>query len=504
MPSAGSRLRAARRAVDARTWSLRSRIVAVLAFTVILLSGTIGVIALTTLRASLVQQLDGELRMLSSRVMFAAAAPGAAPGADAEALHRALEGPGVVGGAMAIVGDGSGITGVYVDDEYTVQSMDEEWVIRVLDSWGDGPRHEADPGAGNGVYRFVGEQRGTSTVIVGLPLAGAEQTVSTVALTIGIVALGGCIVLGALAAWYIRHEMRPLERVAATAEGIAGSALDRGGVELQRAAEPGPGAAAEIGRLVSGFNSMVDQVARAFRVREASEAKVRRFVADASHELRTPLASIRGYSELTRRMAEDLPDDAAYALSRIESESVRMTSLVEDLLLLARLDEGQELELGGVDLTELVRDAVNDARVAGPDHEWLLESPAHPVVVAGDARRLHQALVNLLANARVHTPPGTRVAVVLEEQPERAVIEVRDTGPGIPPDRIPELFERFARGDDSRARATGSTGLGLAIVRAIVAGHGGTVGVTSRPGDTRFGLELPRGGSGAAGDGHSV
>jgi two-component system OmpR family sensor kinase len=478
--------------------------VAVLAFTVILLSSTIAVIALTTLRASLVQQLDGELRMLASRVMFAASAPSAIPGAGVDALELAFEGPGVVSGAMAIVGDGTGLTGVYVDESYTVQRMDEERVLHLLDGWGDDSRHEADPGVGAGVYRFAGEQRGMTTVIVGLPLAGVEQTVSTVALTIGIVALGGCLVLGALAAWYIRREMRPLERVAAAAEHIAGSPLDRGDVELRRAAAPGASAAAEIGRLVSGFTSMIDQVARAFRVREASEAKVRRFVADASHELRTPLASIRGYSELTRRMAEDLPDDAAYALGRIESESVRMTSLVEDLLLLARLDEGQELERLSVDLTRLIGDAVNDVRIVGPEHEWLLELPAQPVIVVGDARRLHQAVVNLLTNARVHTPPGTRVTVLLEDRPERAVIEVRDTGPGIPPDRLPELFERFTRGDDSRARATGSTGLGLAIVQGIVEGHGGEVHATSRAGDTRFSLELPRDGSAGARGGHSI
>ena len=475
-----------------------------LAFTVILLSTAIAVIALTTLRASLVQQLDGELRMLASRVLFAASAPGTVPGTGVDALELAFEGPGVVSGAMAVVGDGTGFTGVYVDESYTVQRMDEERVLRLLDGWGDDSRHEADPGVGAGLYRFAGERRGMTTVIVGLPLAGVEQTVSTVALTIGVVALGGCLVLGALAAWYIRREMRPLERVAATAERIAGSALHRGDVELQRAAEPGPSAAAEIGRLVSGFNSMVDQVSRAFRVREESEAKVRRFVADASHELRTPLASIRGYSELTRRMAEDLPEDAAYALGRVESESVRMTSLVEDLLLLARLDEGQELELVGVDLTDLVRDAVNDARVVGSGHEWRLETPPRPIVVAGDARRLHQALVNLLANARVHTPPGTTVTAALAERAEGATIEVRDTGPGIPPEQLPTLFERFTRGDGSRARATGSTGLGLAIVEAIVCGHGGTVRVTSRPGDTRFVVELPREASGAARDGHSV
>ena len=219
---------------------------------------------------------------------------------------------------------------------------------------------------------------------------------------------------------------------------------------------------------------------------------MRRFVADASHELRTPLASIRGYSELTRRMSADLPTDAVYALGRIESESVRMTSLVEDLLLLARLDEGRELDQQPVHLDALIADVVNDAAAAGPEHDWDAQLPATEVVITGDPGRLHQVLVNLLANARVHTPAGTQVTVSLTESAENVSIVVADTGPGISEDFLPRLFERFTRDDSSRARATGSTGLGLAIVHAIVAAHRGTLSVTSEPGDTRITVELPR------------
>ncbi|WP_284253364.1 sensor histidine kinase [Pseudolysinimonas kribbensis] len=219
---------------------------------------------------------------------------------------------------------------------------------------------------------------------------------------------------------------------------------------------------------------------------------MRQFVADASHELRTPLASIRGYSELTRRGGHELPDDVVRSIGRIESESIRMTALVEDLLLLARLDAGRELVLGDVDLVPIVVDAVSDAHVAGGDHEWrLLDPPAEPVVVRGDAGRLHQVVANLLANARTHTPAGTVVEIGLTVEGDEAVLSVADDGPGIPEGLQPVLFERFARGDGSRSRSAGSTGLGLAIVAAVVDGHGGTVQAVSRPGDTRFAVRLP-------------
>jgi two-component system OmpR family sensor kinase len=238
---------------------------------------------------------------------------------------------------------------------------------------------------------------------------------------------------------------------------------------------------------------MLGHVASALTARQASEQKVRQFVADASHELRTPLASIRGYAELTRRAPHDLPPDVTRSLGRIESEATRMTSLVEDLLLLARLDEGRELDHDPVDLSLLLVDAVSDAHAAGPDHEWALDLPDEPVEVVGDAPRLHQVLMNLLANARVHTPEGTKVTAGLRVDAEtrRAVVTVSDDGPGIPEDLQSTLFERFARGDSSRNRATGSTGLGLAIVQAVVLAHGGEVAVQSEPGRTEFTVTLP-------------
>ena len=209
--------------------------------------------------------------------------------------------------------------------------------------------------------------------------------------------------------------------------------------------------------------------------------------------MRTPLAAIRGYSELTRRSGHEVPDDIRHALARIESESVRMSELVDDLLLLARLDEGRELRRDPVDLAAVVADAVADARATSPVHDWVERLPNVPVVVTGDQHRLHQVVANLLANARVHTPEGTRVTAGLGVLERRAIITITDTGPGIPGDVQPVLFERFARADTSRSRATGSTGLGLAIVSAVVQAHNGEVTFTSRPGETVFRVSLPFG-----------
>ncbi|QIK62077.1 two-component sensor histidine kinase [Leucobacter viscericola] len=478
------------------SWSLRTRIVAALAFTVILLSGTIAAIGLTSLQASLIQQLDGGLRALSSRVMVTSGMTGPdTPGGPGGDLVQLIDGPGVASGAVLVHVDASGASGVLLEEDFSTKQLSAEQLTAITSGWSDTPTRNITPGDGLGDYRFHIEQRGGVAMIVGLPLASVEQTISSLGINMALVAIAGCLVFGFLAAWYVRHELRPLEKVADAAEGIAETPLERGEVHLQHAEEPGPNAAGEVTRLVSGFNSMIDQVTQAFRARHDSEEKVRRFVSDASHELRTPLASIRGYSELTRRMSLELPKDAEYALGRIESESVRMTDLVEDLLLLARIDEGQELTSQPVDLTTLVSDAVNDAAVAGPDHEWLFDpeqNGAGAVTVTGDPARLQQVLVNLLANARIHTPEGTTVSVSLSEDTNWATVCVHDDGPGIPAEQLPKLFERFARGDASRTRATGSTGLGLAIIDAIVGAHGGELRVTSEPGDTSFIVRLPK------------
>jgi two-component system OmpR family sensor kinase len=285
--------------------------------------------------------------------------------------------------------------------------------------------------------------------------------------------------------------------VAAAAQQVSQLPLDRGEVALAVRVSPADAdPASEVGRVGQAFNHMLNNVEEALAARQASETRVRQFVADASHELRNPLAAIRGYAELTRRVPEELPADAAYAMSRVESEAARMSHLVEDLLLLARLDSGPDLDIQPTDITEVVINAVNDARVAGPEHIWRLEVPEHPVTALADRHRLHQVITNLLANARTHTPQRTQVETAVSVADGTAMITVTDHGPGIPAEIADRVFERFTRADASRVRTPGaatggSTGLGLAIVAAVVEAHSGRVEVHSEPGNTRFAVTLP-------------
>jgi two-component system OmpR family sensor kinase len=348
--------------------------------------------------------------------------------------------------------------------------------------------HDHEPnGGGSGRY-----------AVIGLSEQETQSITSQLVLTETVVAVLGVILTGFLSVAVIRISLRPLDRVAATAVRISRLPLDKGEVgELARVPEADTDARTEAGQVGASLNRMIDHVSAALAARHASETRVRQFVADASHELRTPLASIRGYAELTRRGKEVVPPDTAYALGRIESEAGRMTGMVEDLLLLARLDAGRPLEREPLDLSPLVVDAVRDAHAAGPGHRWQVDVPDDPVIVQGDEHRLHQILVNLLANAGKHTPEGTAVTARVRNRADgRREITVADNGPGIPESLLPVVFERFARGDGSRSRAAGSTGLGLAIVSAVVQAHGGQVSVassTQAPSGTTFTVLLPGG-----------
>jgi two-component system OmpR family sensor kinase len=325
------------------------------------------------------------------------------------------------------------------------------------------------------------------------------------------------LLAGVLGTLWVRFSLRPLRRVAVTASQVAELPLDSGEVSLP-AGVPDTDPATETGQVGIAFNRMLGHVGSALKRRAASEARLRRFAADASHELRTPLAAIRGYAELALLHPGESPETVTHALARVLSESKRMSVLVDDLLLLARLDAGRPLDREPVDMTRLAIEATSDAQVARPGHRWLLELPDDSVLVRGDSHRLHQVLANLLSNAGRHTPEGSTVTVrVTETLPgsgpgngrgaaptsvsrgtvppaPRLVLTVTDNGPGIPADLLPELFERFTRADTSRSHAinASSTGLGLAIVDAVVAAHQGSVQVTSEPGMTRFTIVLPR------------
>jgi two-component system OmpR family sensor kinase len=353
----------------------------------------------------------------------------------------------------------------------------------------------------------------SSIYYTGLPLSGLHDMLRDVALVETAVFAVVVILAGTLGIFWIRFSLRPLRRVATTATQVAELPLESGEVSLP-AGVPDTDPETETGQVGLAFNRMLGHVENALRRRAASEARLRRFAADASHELRTPLAAIRGYAELAMLHPGDAPEAVTHALGRVLSESTRMSVLVDDLLLLARLDAGRPLTREPVDMTRLAIDATSDAQVARRTHRWVLELPDDPELVLGDEHRLRQVLANLLANAGRHTPDGTTVTVRVSDAlpdgepgtgdgtvahgtlpPEpRLVISVTDDGPGIPADLLPDLFERFTRADTSRSHATNasSTGLGLAIVDAVVVAHQGAVLVTSRPGMTRFTIVLGR------------
>ncbi|WP_280672588.1 MULTISPECIES: sensor histidine kinase [unclassified Kitasatospora] len=333
-------------------------------------------------------------------------------------------------------------------------------------------------------------------LVTGLPLHPVEDTVHrliTVELLVFGVALAATGVAGAL---WIRWSLRPLGRVVTTAELVSALPLSNGAVALSvRAPDDDP--RTEVGRVGSALNRMLGHLEDALAQRQAVEERLRAFTADAGHELRTPLANVRGHAELALRHCDPAPAAVRHSLTRIDAESRRMGLLVEDLLLLARLDAGRPLTFTEVDLTRIALDCTTDASAAGPDHQWRLALPEEPIVVSGDADRLRQVVGNLLTNARTHTPRGTEVTLHLAasragKPTGRSVrLTVTDTGPGIgvqPPERV---FERFVRGDEARSRSSGTTGLGLAIARTVVESHGGTLTVSSRPGRTAFTMLLP-------------
>ncbi|HEY0576001.1 MAG TPA: HAMP domain-containing sensor histidine kinase [Pseudonocardia sp.] len=459
----------------------------------------VGSISLLLLRGFLISQLDGQLESVGHRF---AQSYGHKPPCGTEQAGGPpcfLLSPGQRLGTLTarIVGGQVHQSGVLGADG-TPRDIGSHEDNDLLDLPTDGQPHTRHIG-GVGVYRLIAVQRPDSDAvfITGLPLEEVNTTLVRLGWIELVVAAAGLVVAGAASTLIVRATMRPLQRVAATAGRVAELRLDRGEVALAERVPPGDtDPRTEVGQVGAALNRMLEHVASALEARQASETQLRQFLADASHELRTPLAAIRGYAELTRRSEDYVPPDVAHALSRVSSQAERMTSLVEDMLLLARLDAGRPLAREPVDVSQLVVDAVSDAHAAGPEHRWTLRLPDEAVIVTGDATRLSQVLANLLANARVHTPPGTTVLAELNGGPAEASLRVVDDGPGIPPALLPHVFGRFARGDSSRSRAAGSTGLGLAIAHAVVVAHGGWVGVESVPGRTVFTVRLPMHGAG--------
>ncbi|WP_097981770.1 sensor histidine kinase [Streptomyces sp. f150] len=522
-----------------RPWTLRTRLVVSAVSLIAVVAAVIGSVTAIAFHSYMYGKLDDQLHSVVER---AQRPPGPLPLPDS--LREA--GPlGFVGGGGQPLGTFGAL--VDADGDVTASKVVEDSGLRAQESAkpltgeqrtalenaapgaGEGTRSVDLPGLGG--YRVEAATTAEGyTVLVGIPSAEVSGALTTLIVVEVCVTAAGLIAASIAGTVLVGVALRPLRRVAATATRVSELPLHSGEVALlERVPDAEADPRTEVGQVGAALNRMLGHVGSALAARQESETRVRQFVADASHELRTPLASIRGYAELTRRAgggaAGPEPDPVTrHALGRIESEADRMTGLVEDLLLLARLDAGRPLSYGTTDLLPLVVDAVSDARAAdgtgaegpgagpgaphrpetGPGtarHHWRLELPeaAEPVTVRADPERLQQVLVNLLANARTHTPPGTTVTVSVQP-PVRGggpvTLEVRDDGPGIPAELLPHVFERFARGDASRARgadgggATGSTGLGLAIVQAVVSAHGGRVRVASAPGRTVFAVEL--------------
>jgi two-component system OmpR family sensor kinase len=532
--------------------TLRGRLIAGLLTLLIGACATVGVVTYLAVRNSLSDGLNNDLQTATGLAYQCSSPhpdndqgltgqPGASGGADPDSSPPASGNPlptaghlmmcqGLAEGTyVAVLGHSKGIAAVIGDTSYKLSAADEK-ALRSIRPWrpsghGAAPggsqsitiptsTRDLDDAGGTFLLTAVSEPGGDGAVaITGLPLSTLHDTLRRVALAEAAVFGAVLLLAGAGGTFWVRFSLRPLRRVAATASQVAELPLDSDEVELP-AGVPDTDPATETGQVGLAFNRMLGHVQTALRRRAASEARLRRFAADASHELRTPLSAIRGYAELALRHPGDSPEQVTHALGRVLSESTRMSVLVDELLLLARLDAGRPLASEPVDMTRLVIDATSDARVARPGHRWVLELPDDPVLVSGDEHRLHQVLANVLSNAGKHTPDGATVTVRVSDAvpdagadaagqtvrrgtvppPPRLVVSVTDNGPGIPPALLPDLFERFTRADTARSRTTNasSTGLGLAIVDAVVAAHGGAVLVTSRPGRTSFAIALPR------------
>ncbi|MDX1893092.1 HAMP domain-containing sensor histidine kinase [Mycolicibacterium sp. 050158] len=486
-----------------RTWPLRIRLVAVVTGLGICLCFAVGAGTLLAMRRYLMGQLDDQVLEAQSRstTFYEMGRPPAERFSGPGPMF--LDGPGQSAGTVgATRSDDSVIEAAVITPTGNRVGLSPAAVAELARVPTTGMVSLALDGVGE--YRLTAVPIGETNAVVvsGLPMADVEATLASAAWIIAVSSTVALLATISAVMVIIRRQLDPLSRMSLAAQRVARLQLDRGEVRLPTPLEPVDPATAhtEIGRLGTAFNTMVDRVAEGLTARHTSETRVRQFVADASHELRTPLASIQGYTEFAAHLVGDLDEqghlrnrsDLAHALGRVRDESRRMNELVEDMLLLARLDTGRPVEREPVDVSDLLINAVHDAHIAGPDHRWVLDIPPDTVSVIGDRSRLFQAMANLLSNARVHTPAGTKIVTSVVSNVDRSVtLTILDDGPGIPSGLLPNVFERFARGDGSRSRAAGSTGLGLAITRAVVIAHHGVIEVESSGNGTCFTVTLP-------------
>ena len=470
--------------------TLTARLVVTAVALVAAVSLLIALVTALAIRSSLLDRLDEDVRS-SVRI-------GQGPDADRDGdgtgppprLDPRNQGPGTLN---AVLDGSSGRFGYVLTREYAGKRQLSSRALTELDAVAtDGQVHTVDlPAVGS--YRVAAiPMADGATLVSGLPTRDVDETVATLVGYEALLILLGLGLAAGLGTLVVRRQLRPLNEVAATADRVAQLPLSSGEIALdERVPDRLTDERTEVGRVGHALNSLLSHVETSLGARHRSEQQVRQFVADASHELRTPLATIHGYAELSRRTPDD-PVALSGALTKVETETDRMSALVEDLLLLARLDSGRPLERADVDVTLLLLESVTDARVLSPEHHWRLDLPDEPLTVTGDVDRLHQVVRNLLGNARAHTPPGTTVTVSAALRGDGVRVAVHDDGPGLPSELAEHAFERFTRGDSSRTRSSGGAGLGLSLVAAIAEAHRGGVTVESRPGSTTFAVDLPR------------
>ncbi|MDH6548098.1 ATP-binding protein [Streptomyces sp. SAI-041] len=493
-----------RPSVRMRTRSIRTRLLVFVSATLVVVCVAMGLITALFQHAYLMGELDDRVRNVAERALGEASSH---PGLDDDLTFLRADGQPAGLLSARLDEDGTIVSAAVVVQDAPPRELSAGRRTALAGIRADGAMHTRSV-PGLGTYRVTVLVNGDVRVLAGLPMDDVQDMISGLVLIEAGVAVAGLAAAGCICAVVIRRQLRPLGRVAATAAEVSRAPLGHGEVTaLTRVPERDTDPGSEAGQVGAALNHLLDHVESSLAEQQRgeermqrseermrrSEERMRRFLADAGHELRTPLASIAGYAELMNRGTDVEP---VLAWRRVSAESARMTGLVEDLLLLARLDEGRPLQSGEVDLAALVAEAVWDARAAGSGHDWQLELRLDaPASVTGDEARLHQVVAGLLANARMHTPAGTRVTAAVEAAGDgRCVIRVRDNGPGIPQALLPTVFERFTRADTSRSRAdahSGGSGLGLAVAAAISAAHGGRIRVHSVPGHTEFTIELP-------------
>ena len=458
--------------------TLRTRLLLGTALVAIVLVAA-AVIVTTTTEAHLVRQVDDQLRAAELPRRFEPGGPGPGQGApDGDDFSSLF--------VAAVLPDGeirTLATPNLAGTEVALPTVPVDRVLAVTDREGD--LFSVGSTAPGSRYRVLArpDRRSGVLLVFALPLDDVDAAIDRLVQLEVVATLLILAALGLMSFWVLRLGVRPIKQMTATATAIAGGDLSHRVPEVARGTEAGD--------LGIALNTMLGRIEEAFDQRRRSEERLRQFVGDASHELRTPVTTIRGYAELFRTGGLDDRSDLTEAMRRTEQEAVRMGSLIEDLLVLARLDQGRPLDVGPVHLEALAHDAVRDARAVHPDRRIDAELDG-PAVVHGDESRLRQVVANVLTNALVHTPPEAAVHVRVVRTDDTAVVEVRDEGPGMAPEVAEQIFERFYRADPSRSRHRGGSGLGLSIARAIVDAHGGAISVETAPGQgTTLRLSVP-------------